>query len=617
MTGKKVIFTITLFALLLRIGFFIPAISSKPVFDERTYFERSIGLSNIVGNFIGGQSVQESDINLFYGPDPFTGGWWPPLQMVLISISRLLPFNSDLVVKARLLTLLLSTLTVPLVYLVSSTAFGRRSSYVASFLFATYPSFIAFSHYLWSETLFIFLLFSTIYFAFSLVHATSRHKKLQTAGLTGLFLGLSALTRTTTLPFFFHVPLWLFLAQIFHRTQAPFKKELPETTLTRRQKNVIVHLISPIVVILIAVIVISPWEMVLYLKEGHLAPLSTSGGYNFYVGTSPTFITREEAEARIREFSEATGLHRDAAARELGIKYIRENPGLFRAATADKLRRPWAGDLFIFRHLFQVIYPPFSPTIALWVIVVVYVCFTLLLATSVVGIIAALFERMGHPFPSTNIFFRPLRWFSTNRGFLISAIALLFLFTLIGIPNARTVLPVIALLTIFSAHGIYVLLFSKGPKLLLLSLIGVLLALVIIQNIQIVNRRHPDLHPSSYYHQVIEKMGPYLRTVYYNDRVTLYDQSEQDRSYTISVLSENYELVASEAREAEWHSSILEPTSSMEFRSRNPTIPLMLRLVELKTNQSVTIEPIHVEAWHKWMPTGIDGLFYRWETRAR
>lgn len=621
MVAKKAIFTITLLALVLRIVFFVPSIRSKPVFDEVSYLERSIGLANIVGDFIEGRSIQQADVTLFYGEDPFTGGWWPPLQMVLINLSRLLPFSSDLVVKARLLTLLLSTLTVPLVYLVALRTFGKRSSLLASFLFAIYPSFIAFSHYLWSETLFILLLLGTIYFAFASVHATNPRQSLWTASLTGFFLGLSSLTRTTTLPFFVFVPLWLFLAQTFQYTQAPFieplKEQLPVTKPTERQKNGMARLTGPVVVILIAVAVILPWETVLYLKEGYVVPLSTSGGYNFYVGTIPTFITREAAEERILAYSAATGLHRDAAARALGLKFIRENPELFRAATADKLRRPWAGDLFILRHLFQVVYPPLPPTVALWGTVILYASFILLLATAVIGIIVTLFER-AYPSPSSRyVFLRPLQWLSTNRGFLISAVALLFLFTLIGIPNSRTVLPTIALLTIFSAHGIHTLLASKGPKLLFLSLIVVLSALIIGQNIQIVNRRHPDLHPSSYYYHTIVRMGSYLRTVYYNDRVTLYDQSEQPRSYMISVLSDDYELVDAEASETQWHSSRAEPTSSMEFRSRNPTTPLMLRLVDLKTNQSVIIEPVHIEAWQGWLPTGIDGLLYRWETRAR
>jgi hypothetical protein len=177
-------------------------------------------------------------------------------------------------------------------------------------------------------------------------------------------------------------------------------------------------------------------------------------------------------------------------------------------------------------------------------------------------------------------------------------------------------LPALALSTIFSAHGIQSVRTYKGPGLLFLSLIAVLVLLVISQNIQIVNRRHPNLHPSSYYQDVVQQMGPYFRTQFYYDQVNFYTESGDAEDYTISVLNEDYELVGSEGRSRVWLSHRRRPSIAIEFRSKDPAEPLMLRLTENATNQSVVIEPVRVEAWQTWLPTGIDGLLYRWETRV-
>jgi hypothetical protein len=111
-------------------------------------------------------------------------------------------------------------------------------------------------------------------------------------------------------------------------------------------------------------------------------------------------------------------------------------------------------------------------------------------------------------------------------------------------------------------------------------------------------------------------MEPYFRTQFYYDQVKFYAESDDVESYTISVLNEDYELVGSEGRSRLWLSHRRRASIAIEFRSKDPAAPLMLRLTENASNQSVIIEPVRVEAWQTWLPTGIDGLVYRWETKV-
>ena len=60
----------------------------------------------------------------------------------------------------RLLTALLGTAIVPVVYGLARTSFSRRVAIVAAALCAVHPELVGYSHYLWSET-FVALLFAT------------------------------------------------------------------------------------------------------------------------------------------------------------------------------------------------------------------------------------------------------------------------------------------------------------------------------------------------------------------------------------------------------------------------------------------------------------------------
>jgi hypothetical protein len=127
------------------------------------------------------------------------GRWAPAYTAFLAGVFRLAgaePFT------AKAVQVLLSTATVGFVYGLVRRTGTRRAARIAGLLAALYPSFIAFSHYLFSETLFLFFLTAAAYFLF---RSAGRRSRLELfAG--AVCLGLAVLTRSTVLYF---LPVWI------------------------------------------------------------------------------------------------------------------------------------------------------------------------------------------------------------------------------------------------------------------------------------------------------------------------------------------------------------------------------------------------------------------------
>ena len=100
---------------------------------------------------------------------------------------------------ARWVQVLVSSATVGFVYGIARSAGGTRAARIAAIICALYPSLIAYSHYLFSETLYILFLCSAVY-------AFSRGPNVRGSAIaSGILFGLASLTRS--LPIFF-LPLW-------------------------------------------------------------------------------------------------------------------------------------------------------------------------------------------------------------------------------------------------------------------------------------------------------------------------------------------------------------------------------------------------------------------------
>lgn len=127
-------------------------------------------------------------------------GHWPPAYEVFLG--AIFKTAGPSIVAARWVQVVLSTATVFLVYGLAANASGRRAARFAGFACALYPSLVAYSHYLYSETLFIFLLLAALYVYFRKPAGPS----VRAAALAGFLFGLTILTRSAVLYF---LPLWL------------------------------------------------------------------------------------------------------------------------------------------------------------------------------------------------------------------------------------------------------------------------------------------------------------------------------------------------------------------------------------------------------------------------
>jgi hypothetical protein len=125
------------------------------------------------------------------------GVWAPGYEVFLGAVFAL--FGPAPVV-ARIAQVLLSVATVALVYGIARHAGGVRAGRIAGWLCAVYPSFVAYTHYFYTETLFLFLLVAAVY---ALVRRREDNR-LDLARI-GLLFGLCILTRSVVIWF---LPVW-------------------------------------------------------------------------------------------------------------------------------------------------------------------------------------------------------------------------------------------------------------------------------------------------------------------------------------------------------------------------------------------------------------------------
>jgi 4-amino-4-deoxy-L-arabinose transferase-like glycosyltransferase len=137
----------------------------------------------------------------------------PPAQAWLLSTvmdnedPRLVVVNRATVRRAQRLEVVLGGLLVPLTGLLAWALFDRRTSVAAAVMTALFPSLVAFSHFLWSETLFAVLMTTALC---SAVLANRRRGWLPVA-IAGLAFGAAALTREVAIPVAGVVAFWWLL----------------------------------------------------------------------------------------------------------------------------------------------------------------------------------------------------------------------------------------------------------------------------------------------------------------------------------------------------------------------------------------------------------------------
>jgi 4-amino-4-deoxy-L-arabinose transferase-like glycosyltransferase len=338
------------FALKLVLG--VLADRNAPVLDEGAYLALARGLVE------GGS---------------FEGTFRPPLYPAFEALFLGVGLGT---LGIRLIQVVLSTLSVLLVYRISHRQAGARSARIAAALVAFSPVLIAFSHRLWSETLFIFLLL----LALDLLARPVGDGSLKRWVGAGLLLGLAALTRPMLVTFLPFLVLWIL-----------FQLRRENLPLRAGSMRFVALSVSMGLVIL-------PWTVRNLVTTGDFVLIDSNGAFNVLVGAQPEtrFVDKDDVwswrfgrvqnEAYVdmveREPGRAQQLAMDAA-----LTHVRADPLGFAAKSWWEAGHLWTLDSFLLRHLRNRWYGAGVPG---WIIPLVTVaaagCFALVVLAGFAGL---------------------------------------------------------------------------------------------------------------------------------------------------------------------------------------------------------------------------------------
>ena len=306
----------------------------------------------------------------------------------------------------------LEALTIVGIHLLASRTLGSRTAAWAAWLYALYPDFIAFSHYLWSETIGLLLL---TWGLLALVQLRD-HPRSSWALLAGLVWGVASLNKPASL--YLTLPLFSWVA---YSIEAPARRAAPALAA---------------IGIATAVLVILPWSVHSSLKFDRAMLVSTTGDYNLRIGNNnyepphydyPNHGSQTHIEGRFRD-------------RKIGlVQWIAEDPQRFARRTLQKMRDLWSPTSFVIRHIYWNRYGSverMSPTLR---VAVVYGLIAFTMAALLVAVVGLFASRRRHPFV-----------FGLTVAYVVPYLAMISL--TIGLTRYRLPLMVFALL--YAGYGL-------------------------------------------------------------------------------------------------------------------------------------------------------------------
>ena len=323
--------------------------NTRLIFDESEYLQSATGYEQIYRSALNLERPPQEALELAYWR-----GYWPPLHAMSIG-AMLLVFDSK-VTAARFLQVLFSALTTLVVFLLADRIAGRRTAHCAAGLHLLYPSFVAYSHLLWAETLAGLLVsLAMLPLVWSRVGDRGSSGWVPVVS-TGIVLGALLLTRVNMVPLVF-----LFVALAAWRTTGGARRRIA----------------AGFVMLAIIFGMTGPWLWALSQKEGEFLLLSRLGGYNLALGNNPWVpgaygsswgheTSKRELHAQMERLSQEQGTSWAAAAGPIARAELSSQPLRFSARALARVRMLWAPDFFALRHLLNANYPLVSPGPGRW-----------------------------------------------------------------------------------------------------------------------------------------------------------------------------------------------------------------------------------------------------------
>ena len=531
--------------------------------DEYGYFDRAGGIAGILRAAASGEGPSPEDLTRAYGV-----GIWPPGHPALVGVALAVFAEKPRV--ARAAVALLSACTTGVVFALTLALAGRRAAAWAAGLHALYPSFVAYSQFLWSESSYVFVLLLALTAVVKLSRAESLRATLLLGAGAGALLGASVLTRISGAPGLVLVPLWLLFA-----------------ARERRRRWLAAGLCA-----VVAAATLAPWQVALLVRERSPVILSTASGFNLYKNNRPP-ASREEVRREIREHAAARGLTRDRAARELALASIAADPLGFAARCAHRLRRIWNVDEFVLRHLLRSLYPPPPPAVFHGVFAALLLGFLLLAGLATLGAFEPGIRR-------------------ADAVLLLGLAAAGAILPAVSIGNSRMGVPLLALLLPLAGHGAARLRQGGVQRASWLAAAGVL----VLSLTSMLALPRPFGMPevaSSHFRGVVRSAGAlFAEGTGFADCLGLRNRKARGSDVLwLELAGGDYRFKASGNERYVWTVSG-RISKKFDVYALDPRGPMQLRIRSEGRAREVSLQPIRRDHWYEWRPTGIEGLEIWW-----
>lgn len=556
-------------------------IQLTPRFDEFYYFRIASAYAEGMSHLIRGEPVPSSVLNQAYH-----NGDWPPVHPMFTGFFLFL-FGATPTV-ARLASVLASSLSSPILFALTDRMAGRKAALLATGIHISYPTFVAFSHFIWSESLFGLSLLLAVFCALLAVEGAHRSTRRWLSVLSGSLLGLAGLTRAAVLPFVGMLAVWIFC-------NCQGMRERVITTFS---------LLGALIVVVL------PWEVLLYACQGEFITLSRKTDMAFVLAAHDFQCVRPGERSRLyhktfkelEAYAQNNNLTRGDAARQIYRQHLaRQSLSEIVHDMTAKFAALWQPDFFLLRHIFRVAYPPLPPVVVKGIILLVVVSYAMLVSFAAVGLM----------FGEVSWKYRALTLLLVVGGMLpyLMTIAITryhFPLLLLLVPSAGSG-GLVAWQSI--SNWFHQVRTAQGWVPAWRPAIAIGLPLLAAAGF-LATSDYRGYVKSIHYRDLIENDGCSFRdaVVFRAEEAAAGKHVEitvRDPAYTILRKDEPFKILS-------W-STQNEPVLKIRLVARDPQGPPVVTLRIPDQNRSVTIHPVDSDHWKRWRTTGLEGIDFQWK----
>ncbi len=281
-SSRRLLVIVCLIAVGIRVTMFI-AVKNEQVSDFQEYHEFAQNLASGNGYIRNGQPT----------------AWFPVGYPFFLSLLyRIFRPNPQV---GQIANIFLTLVIIICTYITAKKLFSKNTAMLSALFVALWPNFIAYTGLLCSDLLFTALLIALL----TVMISNFRHDLLRYS-LTGLIFSMATLTRTG-ISLFIAVIIWYF----FITRQASFR----------------IFSIRLFIFAAITLIVLIPWWIRNYQVFERFIPLSTNGGFNFWLGNVQLAVSNDPSAMDAVWPDTEYGI--SSYGYKIGYDYIKNNPVAF------------------------------------------------------------------------------------------------------------------------------------------------------------------------------------------------------------------------------------------------------------------------------------------------